>query len=312
MVDDREGKRRGRRGTPPTPGVGEASGSNSNNRRKGPAIRNGCIQDEAILGRWGFLDGHQFVPLYPDMFDDCPSTTCHNICLGTLYNDEDSNGARSASQRTPGLSGRKKSKRNQRRTKSSIDVEEYSIISDTFLEVDEILTHIALSHRLRELAELTEQYQAFSALCTARINQTDQVPTRGKVWDKVHLAFVKRIREILQSFEKNRIIQDILHAAKFMTGPRAADKSKFWKEDKTGCCLDASRYLALSPRMDRNKKRGKVNSFIKELEKSLPDAYPRVNRDMDSRRIQLSAVVESGIDAAAKAVGPLPLGSLRR
>ena len=308
MVDNREGKRRGRRGRrgiPSTPRVSHTSSSNSNHRRKNPIIRNGCVQDETIPSRWGFLDGHQFVPLYPDMFDDCPSTTCHNIRLGTLYNVEDPNGAASTSQRTTGVSGSKRPKQNQNRPASSIDLEEGSIINDTFQEVDEILTHVALSHRLRELAELTEQYQAFSALCIARIHQTDQVPTRGKVWDRVHLAFVRRIREILQGFEKNRTIQEILFAVKFMTGPRAGDKFEFWKEDDAGWCLNAAGYLALSPRMDREKKRGKIDLFIKQLEQSLLNTYPRVSKEMEIRRIQLSAVVESGIDAAAKVVGPL-------
>ncbi|MCJ1417528.1 hypothetical protein MMC32_003872 [Xylographa parallela] len=189
MVDNREGKRRNRHRSPLTPGNSKASSSNANKRHNKCTIRNGCIQDE--LGRWGFFDGHHFVRLHPDMFENSLPTTCHNFQLGTLYNVEDCNGAARTSQKTAGSPGSKRSKQNHRRTQSSTDVEEYSIISDTYLEVDEILTHIAPSHRLRELAELAEQYQAFSALCKARIRQTDQVPTRGKVWDKVHLAFVQ-------------------------------------------------------------------------------------------------------------------------
>ncbi|MCJ1435293.1 hypothetical protein MMC27_004665 [Xylographa pallens] len=246
------------------------------------------------------------------MFENRLPTTCHNIQLGTLYNVEDCNGVGNPSPKTTGLQGSKRSKQNQRRTNSSTDVEEYFIISDTYLEVDEILTHIALSHRLRELAELVEQYQAFSALCKARIRQTDQVPTRDKVWDKIHPVFVKRIEEILQSFEKNRIIQDILFAAEFMTGPEVVGPLKFWKEDASGCDLNASRYFVLCARMDRTKKREKINRFVKGLEQPLLDVYPVVSRDMETRRIQLSAVVESGIEAAAKAVGSLPLGSRRR
>ena len=107
-------------------------------------------------------------------------------------------------------------------------------------------------------------------------------------------------------------MQDILFAADFMTGPEVVDTLKFWKEDASGCCLDASRYLTLCAGMGRDRKRGMINRFVKGLEQSLLDVYPRVSRDMETRRLQLSAVVESGIEAAAKAVGPLPLGSQKR